>query len=84
MTQDRHYYRMLKDRDLTIIASERFTTDLELVLLERLESLIGVDEQLEAAKAEIEEMTASREYWRIEATDAQDALEALQAQLEAQ
>jgi len=66
MTQDRHYYRMLKDRDLTIIASERFTTDLELVLLERLESLIDVEEELEAAKAEIEEITASRDHWQAE------------------
>jgi len=77
MTQDRHYYRMLKDRDLTIIASERFTTDLELVLLERLESLIDVEEELEAAKAEIEEITASRDHWQAEA-------DMLQAQLEAQ
>jgi hypothetical protein len=38
---------MLNVRDLTLIASERFTTDLELVLLERLEHLIGVDDELE-------------------------------------
>ena len=47
MTQDRNYLRMLNVRDLTLIASERFTTDLELVLLERLERLIGVDDELE-------------------------------------
>jgi hypothetical protein len=47
MTQDRNYLRMLNVRDLTLIASERFTTDLELVLLERLEHLIGVDDELE-------------------------------------
>ena len=84
MKYDRNYLRMLRDNELARYARDNGATDLELVLLERLEHLIGVDEQLEAAKAEIEEMTASREYWRIEATDAQDALEALQAQLEAQ
>lgn len=58
MTQDRHYYRMLKDRDLTLIASERFTTDLELVLLERLEDALDAEAHLEAAKAEIEDLEA--------------------------
>jgi hypothetical protein len=84
MTQDRNYLRMMHDCELTRYAQDNVRTELEFVLLERLERLIDADEQLEAAKAEIEEMTASREYWRIEATDAQDALEALQAQLEAQ
>jgi hypothetical protein len=76
MTNDRHYYRMLKDRDLTIIASERFTTDLELVLLERLESLIDVEDQLDAAQAEILELTASRDHWQAEANTLQAQLEA--------
>jgi hypothetical protein len=84
MTNDRNYLRMMHDCELTRYAQDNVRTELEFVLLERLERLIDADEQLEAAKAEIEEMTASREYWRIEATDAQDALEALQAQLEAQ
>jgi hypothetical protein len=83
MTNDRNYLRMMHDSELTRYAQDNVRTELEFILLERLEHLIGADEQLEAAKAEIEEMTASREYWRIEATDAQDALEALQAQLDA-
>jgi len=83
MTQDRNYLRMMHDVELTRYASDNVRTELEFILLERLEHLIGVDDQLDDAKAEIAEITASREYWRVEATDAQDALEALQAQLEA-
>jgi hypothetical protein len=81
MTQDRNYLRMLSDSELVRTALDR-NHELAVVLAERLSELLDVDDQLEAAKAEIEEITASREYWRIEATDAQDALEALQAQLE--
>ncbi len=84
MKYDRNYLRMMHDCELTRYASDNNTTDLELVLLERLEQVGDLSDQLEAAQAEIEEITSSREYWRIEATDAQDALEALQAQLEAQ
>jgi len=92
MTQDRNYLRMLRNSELIIMGRERDSgDDLVLVLTERLADLAGVDASLEAAavkiedlEAEIEEITSSREYWRIEATDAQDALEALQAQLEAQ
>jgi hypothetical protein len=69
---------MLNARDLTLLASEQFTTDLELVLAERLAELADVDAHLEAAKAviedleaEIEEITSSREYWRSEAIEAQ-------------
>ena len=82
MTHDRNYLRMLSDSELVRTALDR-NHELAVVLGERLAELLNAEEQLEAAKAEIEEITASREYWRIEATDAQDALEALQAQLEA-
>ena len=39
MTQDRNYLRMLKDHELVRYAKERGTTELELVLLERLRGL---------------------------------------------
>jgi hypothetical protein len=73
---------MLSDRELIRLVSDSYN-ETSIVLAERLNALLGVEEQLEDAKREIVELTASREYWRIEATDAQDALEALQAQLEA-
>jgi len=81
MTQDRNYLRMLSDSELVRTALDR-NHELAVVLGERLAELLNAEEQLEAAQDEIRELTASREYWRIEATDAQDALEALQAQLE--
>jgi hypothetical protein len=84
MTQDRNYLRMMHDRELTRYAQDNVRTELEFVLLERLEQVGDLSDQLEAAQAEIEDLTSSCEYWRLEATDAQDALEALQAQLEAQ
>jgi hypothetical protein len=83
MTQDRTYFRMLSNTALAD-AARHCDNDLALVLGERLHDLIDVEEELDAAQAEIEEITASREYWRIEAIDAQDALDALQAQLEAE
>lgn len=82
MTQDRNYLRMLSDSELVRTALDR-NHELAVVLGERLAELLNAEEQLEAAQAEIEEITASREYWRIEATDAQDALEALQAHIDA-
>lgn len=58
MTYERNYLRMLNVRDLTLIASERFTTDLELVLAERLADYADAKAQLEAAKAKIEDLEA--------------------------
>jgi hypothetical protein len=58
MTQDRNYLRMLNVRDLTLIASERFTTDLELVLAERLADYADAKAHLEAAQAVIEDLEA--------------------------
>lgn len=82
MRNDRNYFRMLDDDGL-INEGRDSMDELAIVLADRLADLVDAKEQLEAAQAEIEEITASREYWRIEATDAQDALEALQAQLDA-
>jgi hypothetical protein len=58
MTNDRTYWRMMPNSDLIIAAAERYTTDLELVLLERLEELHAADEHLYAAQAEIEDLKA--------------------------
>ena len=47
MTHDRNYLRMMHDRDLTRYARDNFTTDLELVLLERLWGLTDAQDELE-------------------------------------
>jgi len=76
MTHDRNYLRMLNDCELSHYASENVRTELEFILLERLEHLIGVDEQLDDAKREIVELEHRVDSWMGEAN-------ALQAQLEA-
>jgi hypothetical protein len=48
MTNDRNYLRMMQDVELTRHAQDNVRTELEFVLLERLEHLIGVDDKLEA------------------------------------
>ena len=48
MTNDRNYLRMMHDSELTRYATDNVRTELEFVLLERLEHLIGVDDKLEA------------------------------------
>jgi hypothetical protein len=76
MTNDRNYLRMMHDVELTRYAQDNVRTELEFVLLERLEHLIGVDEQLDDAKREIDELNARLDRWMEQAN-------ALQAQLEA-
>ena len=76
MTNDRNYLRMMTDWDLMHHAQDNVRTDLELVLLERLESLIDVDDELDDAKREIVELNARLDRWMEQAN-------ALQAQLEA-
>jgi hypothetical protein len=70
MTQDRNYLRMLSDSELVRTALDR-NHELAVVLGERLAELLNAEEQLEAAQDEIRELTASREYWRAEAIEAQ-------------
>ena len=77
MTNDRNYLRMMHDVELTRYAQDNARTELEFILLERLEHLIGVDEQLDDAKREIDELNARLDRWMEQAN-------ALQAQLEAQ
>ena len=47
MTNDRNYLRMMQDNELTRYARDNVRTELEFVLLERLERLVGVDDELE-------------------------------------
>jgi len=47
MTQDRNYLRMMHDVELTRYARDNVTTDLEIVLLERLWGLMDVVDDLE-------------------------------------
>jgi hypothetical protein len=76
MTNDRNYLRMMHDSELTRYAQDNVRTELEFILLERLEHLIGADEQLDDAKREIDELNARLDSWMEQAN-------ALQAQLEA-
>jgi hypothetical protein len=77
MTNDRNYLRMMHDSELTRYARDNFTTDLELVLLERLWALTDVEEHLEDANKEIIELNARLDSWMEQANT-------LHAQLEAQ
>lgn len=77
MKYDRNYFRMLDDNGL-INEGRDSMDELAIVLADRLAELLDVEEQLEAAQAEIEdleaeleEITSSREYWRSEAIEAQ-------------
>lgn len=77
MTNDRNYLRMMHDSELTCYARDNVRTELEFILLERLEHLIGADEQLEDAKKEIDELNARLDSWMEQANT-------LHAQLAAQ
>jgi hypothetical protein len=76
MTNDRNYLRMMHDCELTHYASENVRTELEFILLERLEHLIGVDEQLDDAKREIDELNARLDRWMEQANTLAAQLEA--------
>ena len=76
MTHDRNYLSMLSDAELVRIALDR-NHELAVVLAERLAELLNVEDQLEDAKREIDELNARLDSWMEQAND-------LQAQLEAQ
>jgi hypothetical protein len=76
MTNDRNYLRMMHDCELTRYAQDNVRTELEFILLERLEHLIGVDDQLEDAKREIDELNARLDSWMEQANTLQAQLEA--------
>jgi len=77
MTNDRNYFRMMHDSELTRYARDNFTTDLELVLLERLWALTDVEEHLEDAKKEIVELNARLDSWMEQANTLHAQLEAI-------
>ena len=76
MTNDRNYLRMMHDVELTRHARDNFTTDLELVLLERLWTLMDVEEQLEDAKKLIDELSHRCDTWMEDAASLQAQLNA--------
>lgn len=76
MTRDRNYLRMMHDCELTRYAADNVRTELEFVLLERLEHLIGVDDELDDAKREIVELNARLDRWMEQANTLQAQLEA--------
>ena len=76
MTNDRNYLRMMHDCELTRYASDNVRTELEFVLLERLERLIGVEDELDDAKREIDELNARLDRWMEQANTLAAQLEA--------
>jgi hypothetical protein len=76
MTNDRNYLRMMQDVELTRYAQDNVRTELEFVLLERLEHLIGVDDELDDAKREIVELNARLDSWMEQANTLAAQLEA--------
>ena len=77
MTNDRNYLRMMHDVELTRYARDNLITDLELVLLERLWTLMDVEEHLEDAKKEIVELNARLDSWMEQANTLHAQLEAI-------
>ena len=76
MKYDRNYFRMLDDDGL-INEGRDSMDELAIVLADRLSELQDVEARLETAKAEIIELTASRDHWRMGAIHAEDELDAL-------
>ena len=76
MTHDRNYLRMMHDCELTRYAQDNNTTDLELVLLERLETLLEIEEHLEDMKKEVKELEHRVDIWKNETATLQAQLEA--------
>jgi len=79
MTQDRNYLRMLSDSELVRTALDR-NHELAVVLGERLAELLNVEDQLEDAKREIDELNASRDHWQAEANMLQASLDRIDAE----
>lgn len=75
MTQDRNYLRMLSDGELVRTALDR-NHELAVVLAERLSELLDVEDQLEEAKKEIDELNARLDSWMEQANTLHAQLEA--------
>ena len=77
MTRDRNYLRMMHDRELTRYAADNVRTELEFVLLERFDALLDVEDELEDAKREIDDLQAKWTRWMDEAIALHEQLDAL-------
>ena len=75
MTNDRNYYRMLDDDGL-INEGRDSMDELAIVLAERLDSLLNVEEQLEDAKKLIDELSHRCDTWMEETVSLQAQLNA--------
>lgn len=69
MTNDRNYLRMMHDVELTRYAQDNNTTDLEIVLLERMESLLNVEEELEHLQTLYDRLVAENNALRDDAAE---------------
>ena len=69
MTNDRNYLRMMHDVELTRYARDNLTTDLELVLLERLWTLMDAQEQLEQLQILYDRLVAENNALRDDAAE---------------
>ena len=69
MTHDRNYLRMMHDCELSHYASENVRTELEFILLERLEHLIDADEQLEHLQTLYDHLVAENNALRDDAAE---------------
>jgi chromosome segregation ATPase len=75
MTNDRNYLRMLSDSELIRLAVDSYN-ETSIVLAERLSALLDIEEQLEDAKREIDELNARLDRWMEQANTLQAQLEA--------
>ena len=75
MTNDRNYYRMLDDDGL-INEGRDSMNELAIVLAERLDSLLNVEEELEDAKKLIDELSHRCDTWMEETVSLQAQLNA--------
>ena len=69
MTNDRNYLRMMQDVELTRHAQDNVRTELEFVMLERLERLIGVDDELEHLQTLYDRLVAENNALRDDAAE---------------
>lgn len=69
MTNDRNYLRMMHDSELTRYAQDNVRTELEFVLLERLERLIDIDDELEHLQTLYDRLVAENNALRDDAAE---------------
>lgn len=69
MTNDRNYLRMMQDVELTRHARDNVRTELEFVMLERLERLVGVDDELEHLQTLYDHLVAENNALRDDAAE---------------